>query len=216
MRKTYPKSYTRPLFKRRSLNPHWVLGLAVFGFLVGMFLAAPAKALEDQLWLDFNLASHHERDYWWREEADGKKHKYSFNQRNLGLGLTYGIKDYFDATGGFVIDNSFNKTSIYGGGILKYPLYFKNSPDWRIEPGVLVALATGYEDTPQDKDTIFNGLFLPYIIPNVTVILGDLFHARVGYVPDFDGNPQEEFPTGDRLGIWTVQLGVNLTGDFGI
>ena len=82
---------------------------------------------------------------------------------------------------GSVFDNSYGNLSIYGAGNLKYPIL--DTPDlFRIEPGIAFGLASGYNDTPNDRWTI--GGVLPMILPNVTIIMGDVFFGRISYLPD--------------------------------
>lgn len=200
-------------FKKAVLNPHWIVGLAVSGFLVGMFLAKDANAMDDQLWLDFNLASSHiTRDYWWNEDEDGNRHKHDYNENNFGVGLSYGINDYIDAIGGTIIQNSYNNFSAYGAVNLKYPIYYKNAKSFRVEPGVMLGIATGYKGTVQDRDTVAG--LLPFTLLNVTVVFADFTFARVGWLPDIDGKSTEEYPNNDRSGIITFQIGVNLSTNF--
>ena len=92
-----------------------------------------------EVFLDINGASKHSNDtYRYR----GVKHEY--NSRNAGLGLTYGLNKYFDLSGGFY-DNSYGRLSLYSGVTLKYDLLYG---DFRVTPGVIVGLATGYGRTP--------------------------------------------------------------------
>lgn len=170
-----------------------------------------SEASEGQLWLDVNVSSSHSRDYWWENLVTNSNgdvvsvDEHKFNESNPGIGLTYGQNDYIDWTGG-VLKNSFDVVSIYGGGILKYPLNLGNG--FRIEPGILLAVATGY-DQDVNKDHTYDGL-LPYVIPNITLIVADTFYARVGWVPDFDGDPKTRYESNDQVGLVTLQFGVNI------
>jgi len=170
-----------------------------------MFLISKASASEGQLWLDLNITGKHSRDYWWSMDDDGPQ-KHYYNEKNFGVGLAYGINDYIDLMGGSVFKNSYNKTSYYVGGNLKYPISLFS--DTRLEIGVMVAGATGYMGTGQEKDTI-EGI-LPYVIPNVTLIAEDTFYARVGWIPDLDGHDTSEYPMDDRIEVITLQFGVKL------
>jgi hypothetical protein len=169
-------------------------------------MLALAQASEGQVWLDLNVTGDHSRDYWWYEKEDGTKVKQEYNEQNFGVGLSYGVNDYIDILGGTVFKNSYKKTSYYFGSNIKYPINLFS--DTRLELGVMVAAATGYEGTIDEKSTV--GGLLPYVIPNITLIAEDTFYARLGWCPDLDGKSDEEYPVGDRVQIITLQFGVLL------
>lgn len=182
--------------------------------LVLLIITTDLYALDEQLWLDINIGSIHSNDKWyknvlcdenWENCHGGTVEKY--NEVNPGAGLTYGINDYFDITGGFVSKNSFNNFSLYGGGNLKYPLFADKT--LRIEPGILLVVATGYRGTRLDHALSF-GDFTPLPLLNITAFLYDKFYARVGYFPDPDGTPEHEWENGDRSGVITFQAGMKL------
>jgi len=183
----------------------WFFVVSVSVSLVIGLVAAKAQASDGQLWLDLNVTGKHSRDYWW-EEVDGEKIKHPYNENNFGVGLSYGISDYFDVLGGTVFKNSYNNSSIYFGGNVKYPFHLFS--DTRLEVGLMLAGATGYKGT-NDEDRMV-GNFLPYVIPNVTLVTEDIFYARLGYVPDLDGKSSEEYPEDDRVQIITLQFGVKI------
>lgn len=186
-------------------------------FLLFMLLIATTNsyALDSQLWLDINIGSKHSKDKWYNgvlcdenwENCDPSTGEVGeYNENNLGAGLTYGITDYFDVLGGFISKNSFNNFSLYGGGNLKYPIFIKRKK-LRFEPGIMLAVATGYEGTRLEHKFSVGDL-TPFPLLNLTVFVYDVIYARVGYFPDLDGNPSHEWENGDRSGVITFQAGV--------
>lgn len=177
-----------------------------------LLISTNAYALNDQLWLDINIGSKHSTDKWYTgvecdedwncDPSTGTVGDY--NEENYGAGLTYGLSDYFDIMGGAVSKNSFNNFSLYGGGNLKYPFFAGKS--FRVEPGIMLMLATGYRGTRLEHKFSF-GDFTPLPLLNITAVLFDRFYARVGYFPDPDGDPEHEWAD-DRSGVITFQAGL--------
>jgi len=186
-----------------KLNVHQWLGLIVAALLTGMFLSE-CEAANNDLWLDINMGSYHERGYWWTRDDNGTITEGEFNQKNFGLGLTYGINNYVDINGGFY-DNSYNKNSFYAGAIIKYPLPIP-SDYLRVEPGIKLNVATGYTGTPDDEDT-WNGLMAAPML-HLGVQIVDTVGIAIGYVPDFDGNKPKYHDT--STAIWTFQITTKL------
>lgn len=193
--------------------------MLIFCVLLLFLSVNQVYAREGQLWLDLTIGSHHDSDWKHyvldrntREIVEIRKNDH--NEFNPGLGLSYGINDYVDILGGYVHENSYKNSSIYGGFNLKYPFTF----GWiRFEPGIGTALSTGYKNTPAAHITI--GEFMPWLLPNITTYFGDRVYARVGYFPDFDGK-KDNYEIGDVVtnknnlqdqhSVMTFQVGVKI------
>lgn len=134
--------------------------------LLSFFVCTPALA--GDLYLDINGYSRHSNDTY---VYKGQVHE--FNSNNLGLGLTYGVNKYVEAFAGFY-DNSFNKTTLYGGAKLKLDF---NIADVTITPGLNVGAATGYADTPAMSD-----YYQVVVMPTVRVTYRGV-GLTIGYVP---------------------------------
>ncbi len=188
------------------MNIHQWIGFIIAALLTGMFLASECDAAENDLWLDINMGSHHERGYWWTRDDNGNITEGEFNQKNFGLGLTYGVDKYIDVYGGFY-DNSYNNNSFYAGALVKYPLFTKKSNWLRLEPGIKLTAATGYLDTPDEKDTINGIMYAPMLHLGIQIV--DTVGISLGYVPDIDGdNPRYEDKS---TAIWIFQVTTKLT-----
>jgi len=185
------------------MNVHQWLGLVVAALLTGMFLSE-CKAAEGDLWLDINMGSYHQRGYWWTRDDNGNIQEGEFNQKNFGLGATYGINKYVNINTGFY-KNSYNKQSLYAGTVLKYPLPIPS--DWlRIEPGIKLTAATGYTGTVDEHHTVNGIMVVP--MAHLGVQLVDRVGFNIGYIPDFDGNnPRYEDKS---TAIWTFQITTKL------
>lgn len=145
-------------------------------FLLLLALATPllagyeiAKADEGDLWLDVNLASYHTAAH---EYCDSNKCD-SYNQFNYGLGLTYDIDGTMGVTGGFY-QNSYNKTSIYGGMVFKHDFTYGKVA---VSPTLLAGFVTGYADT-EVKANFLKMMALPAVSVSY-----DHVRVLVGYLP---------------------------------
>lgn len=70
-----------------------------------------------------------------------------YNDLNFGGGYIYTINEYIGVGGG-VYDNSFNKTSVYAGAELTYPITD------RIAAGVNMGAVTGYQDEDPKRRSV--------------------------------------------------------------
>lgn len=96
--------------------------------------------------------------------------EYDYNETNSGFGYRYYLMDGF-AIGGGVYDNSFNRTSYYGGFAAFTPV------GRHVDLGLQVGIVSGYAGTPQGTGTV-----TPYVLPTVRVRWRRLF-ADVGVLP---------------------------------
>lgn len=108
---------------------------------IALLAALPAQA--GDLFLDINGYSFHSNETY---KYNGKREK--FNSQNAGVGLTYGMGKYIEASAGY-FRNSFDKDTIYGSAKLKYSFNFG---EVSVTPGINIGLATGYMDTPVQSD----------------------------------------------------------------
>lgn len=135
--------------------------------LVLVLFSQPLFALEPYEWtLDMNTGSKHSSDTY-------GKNKY-YNEENNGFGMTYGYSETLDIKAGF-FDNSYNKTSFYGGAVFNHDYYVFN--DMVISPGLGLIFATGYRNTPANAPAI-----APILYPTITLGHKTL-RSTVGYVP---------------------------------
>lgn len=133
-----------------------------------VFLFASAPSHAGELYLDINGYSWHSNDTY---VYKGKRQDY--NAENFGLGLTYGINKYVEASAGFY-NNSYYKQTLYGGLKIKHDIVFGNLV---VSPGLNVGVATGYADTPIHAD-----YYQIVIMPAVRVTYRGM-GLTVGYVP---------------------------------
>ncbi len=182
-------------------------GFVIWIIVLALIFSHHAKAAEGDLWVDFTVGTNHSRGYW-VDDSTGTNIEKDFEENNPGIGLTYGINDYIDIGAGNVFKNSYDNNSVYVAANFKYPFPMPGTP-MRLEPGIMAIFATGYNDTPEDKYTI-GGDILPIPLPNMTLVIDDKFHARVGWMPDIDGDSDDG--TDDRVGFWLLQFGVRFGG----
>ena len=154
----------------------------------------------NRLWLDLNISSMHgDEDYNTRACPTCEKEVHEYNNVNPGLGLSYGVNNYFDlSVGGYY--NSFDNLSFYSGGTIKYPIRLGGK--WIYEPGIFGGAATGYTDTPKDTNGHVYGGFLPYGGISNTLVYEN-FRGTIGFVPDITNNNDVPYS------ILTFQLGYN-------
>lgn len=159
-----------------------LLAPGLFLLVVIMLLFSPAVFAEEQennLWLDFNVASWHENDTYF---VNGQEREY--NEWNPGVGLSYEFHDNAEFRGGLA-ENSFEDLSFYAGVNLKFDII--DHPDWFIQPGIFGGLATGYDKPPQNLNNITPmGL--------LTLTAGyDRFRVNLAYLPSdlFDSHRTE-------------------------
>lgn len=134
--------------------------------LAMVWVCSPARA--GDLFLDINGYSQHSRDtYRYR----GRIH--DFNSRNAGLGLTVGLGNYFEVSGGFY-KNSYDRTSGYLGAKLKHDFVLGH---FRLTPGLSVGLASGYQHTP-----IHSAYLQPALITTVRLTYRGV-GTTLGYIP---------------------------------
>ncbi|MGH1485069.1 MAG: hypothetical protein ACRBCI_02540 [Cellvibrionaceae bacterium] len=136
-------------------------------FIVIWMCSSQLFALDANEWtLDINTGSKHS------SETYGKN-KY-YNEENNGFGMTFGYSDMIDIKIGF-FDNSYNKSSVYGGAVFNKDYYIFN--DIVVSPGVGLMFTTGYHDTPIDAPAL-----APIVYPTITIGHKTL-RSTIGYVP---------------------------------
>ena len=118
-------------------------------------------------WMNIHLGSHHLKPSY-KEKGDVR----SYNETNLGVGLSLPITPKLDALAGF-FENSFNKTTAYAG--VNY--HTVNSRGF--SAGLNTGVASGYEGTINSE----NKLLLMFI-PHITYTLKNI-RAEIGYIPSF-------------------------------
>lgn len=125
-------------------------------FLLGVFLfVVPIVGYTNNLYVDINIASKHFCDC-----GD------DLNEENFGLGVTYELNDFAEAKIGFY-ENSFYQHSNYAGVNFFYtPPTYGYSERWIVEPGVMIGLVSGYQQTANDALEISNGV-MPLVVPNI-------------------------------------------------
>lgn len=172
--------------------PRRTLGLVLSAVVcLGALLGSPhAQADKGDTWLDLNLTSFHtEQHYWW----EGEMRRY--NNRNLGLGFTHEFADWLEVKGGF-FENSYDKTSVYAVVGLDYDLV--KSKRWVLAPGVAGGFVTGYDDTPEQADTV-----APWGMLSMTIGYANRWRLNLGYLPS------RLFDVG-TVDLVTVQVGIRL------
>lgn len=127
-----------------------------------------AQANANELFLDINGFSMHSKETY---KYKGTRQEY--NSNNTGLGLTYGLNKYTEASAGFY-KNSYNKDTIYGLVRLKYDISMGNMT---ITPGINIGIVTGYWDTPVQAD-----YYQVLVAPTVRVTYHGIGFT-IGYVP---------------------------------
>lgn len=130
------------------------------------FLAAPAQA--GDLYLDVNGYSWHSKESYVYRGQPG-----TYNPRNAGLGVTYGLSQYTEVFAGYYY-NSFNRDTLYGGFKLKHDFDLGSVT---ITPGLNVGVATGYANTPAQSD-----YYQLVIMPAVRLTYRGVGFT-IGYVP---------------------------------
>lgn len=150
-------------------NPMWSAWFCIILAFALLLTSLDVRAQKGDLWLDMNVTSWHSNEtYTWK----GNTKKY--NSDNIGLGLSYEVEDWYEVKVG-VYDNSYYKTTVYGGVNVKHDL--AASRNWTIAPGLTAGVVTGYNDTPMHAAAI-----APILLPNVE--LGyDQWRAVVGFIP---------------------------------
>jgi hypothetical protein len=136
-------------------------------FIVILMFSGSLAALDQNEWtLDINTGSKHSKETY-------AKNKY-YNEENDGFGLTFGYSDMIDIKVGF-FENSYEKSSIYGGAVFNKDYYLFN--DIVVSPGVGLIFATGYHNTPVDAP-----MLAPIVYPTITIGHKTL-RSTIGYIP---------------------------------
>ena len=143
----------------------------MYRFIAAVFFTALSLntfALEANEWtMDFNTSSFHTSPTY-------ANNKY-YNEENNGFGFTYGYSEMLDVKVGY-FENSYNKSSVYGGFVLNKDFYFLNN-NLVVSPGMGLLLTTGYDDTPVDVPPV-----VPLLHP--TISIGHRFvRSTIGYLP---------------------------------
>lgn len=141
--------------------------------LVLAFISMPAKAEAVKSFdsIDISLRSYHFNDRCW--SGCTKK----FNEANYGMGITKQVRSNTDVVIGF-LQNSFEKTSIYGMFNFNFKMGMKQAGNVTFKPGIALGVANGYGETVAKN---WNG-WVPVISPNVSMYMGRL-HLNVGVLP---------------------------------
>ena len=191
---------------KQPFYKHHPLMIAVLTFMFLIFGSPNSNAAKGDFWLEVNGTSFHgESDY-----HDGYERRYgelrdlvghpgccianedytrlyvkeerrkNYNSANYGFGLKYGLAKYADAFVGFY-DNSYDKTSFYGGVNIKRDFY-PGGGKFRVAPGLKLGLTTGYEGTPDDDAAWGPGGTAPMAVPNIEVGYGSVY-TNAGYIP---------------------------------
>jgi len=130
-----------------------------WSIIVLCVLSGIRQACATDLWLSATVASYHSN-----RDAE-------YNERNYGLGFEYGAADRWRAVGG-VYDNSYYRTTVYGGALYLYPV------SQSIKVGVMLGLASGYSHVV--------GPLAPVALPTIA-IEGKQFGANIGVMPSRGG-----------------------------
>ena len=116
-------------------------------------------------WMNIHIGSlHSESEY----EQDGEFR--SYNNNNYGIGVALPLSEDIEFVTGF-FDNSYNKTSVYLGNNLH------TSNQYGFSAGIITALVTGYDETPNTRQKIILTL-----VPHVTYSLKNV-RAELGIMP---------------------------------
>lgn len=158
-------------------------------YIAAIALVAAMPAQAGDLTLDINGVSQHSKDTYWYQ---GKTHRY--NESNLGLGLTYGVKKYVDVSAGF-FENSYYRTTVYAGFRLGPEFVFG---DVVVSPGIQAGYASGYVNTPVNSSSL-----RPVVLPNLRVAYRGV-GVTVGYVPRVASGSVES------VSVVTVQVNIKL------
>jgi hypothetical protein len=161
-------------------------------------ISMPVFSDQGDIWLDFNLASiHGDKDYNVKRCEECETERMDYTWYNPGLGFSYSVFDQLDlSVGGY--NNSFDKLSWYTYGYAKLPLQLTSHMDFDVGP--FVGLASGYEDTPKDKNGNLWNKMLPYAGLMTSLTYHDV-RVRVAFVPDMQNDNDRPFS------IITFQLG---------
>ena len=139
-------------------------------FLAGVAAPAIARAAKGDWFLDLNLGSwHSEKNYRW------EGHVQRYNQRNLGLGASYQLKEWCDAKVGW-FENSYEKISAYG--LLNGHWEVARYGGWTFSPGVAGGIISGYQNTPEQT-----GAVAPWGMVTLTVASPGRWRVNLGYIP---------------------------------
>ena len=141
--------------------------------LLPLLLLLASSANSAELYLDLNLASSHAKSGYYE---NGKKIPY--NERNLGLGLTYSYHENLDFKVGFY-ENSYEKTSIYAGA--QPHINLLNDNRLTLEGGLMFGVVSGYEEEDNAGIEIGGGLNV-IILPTIRIGY-DFVFLNIGYLP---------------------------------
>ena len=137
-----------------------------------IFFSVNVSALDVYEWtLDINTGSKHDNAYYGKDKA--------FNENNNGAGITYGFSNTIDFKVGYY-ENSYHRTSVYGGPVLNKDFYYHN--DFVISPGVGLMFTTGYHGIVENAPVV-----APIIHPSISFGFKTL-RSTVGYIPYGENN----------------------------
>ena len=186
-------SYEKKEMKKLKVQYGWI-GM-VLAFI--LLLLHVQETYAGDLWLEVNGLSYHtESDYHDGYEKrygslyelqgpgccrsdDGKtlyvleEKRESYNAYNYGLGAMYELDDHIAVKGGFY-NNSYSKTSVYGGVNVRWEIPVGKL---KVVPNTTVGFVTGYDDTPVEASK-YQLTALPAV-----GIGTDNVRLNVGYIP---------------------------------
>lgn len=138
-------------------------------FIACLAFSFSVQALDVYEWtLDINTGSKHD------SKTYGRNNSKTYNETNNGIGFTFGYTHSIDIKLGYY-ENSYNKTSVYGGAVLNKDFYFHN--DFVISPGFGFLMATGYEGTVKNAPAL-----APMLHPSISFGFRTL-RSTIGYIP---------------------------------
>jgi len=158
--------------------------LALIGTI--LLFSGTAVAEKGDVTLVVNLLSWHGDDTYCYENKCGQE----YNETNLGLGAKYEFQEGFEVVGGF-FDNSYNKTSVYGGMNFKHTIKFMDGI-LEIAPGLTAGFVSGYDDTPERSQGL-----RPMVLPNISATVNHV-QVTLGYIPGIGE---------DTVSVTTLQAG---------
>jgi hypothetical protein len=141
--------------------------------LLFFLLLVATVASANDVYLDINLSSSHVKSgYYENQELT------PYNEKNLGLGITYTYNPNLDFKIGFY-ENSYYKTSVYVGA---HPnINILNDNRMVVEPGLLLGVVSGYEEEDNAGIEIGGGLNV-IILPTLRLGYESVFF-NIGYLP---------------------------------
>ena len=119
-------------------------------------------------YIDINGFSKHSQDTY---NYQGTTFK--FNSQNYGVGITHTINKNVDFKAG-LYHNSYHKVSGYSAANVNIDFAIK---DVTVTPGIMVGVATGYNDTP-----MHSGMLQFMLIPNIGINYKKI-GVNFGYIP---------------------------------